>query len=538
MATDVVSNEAGRSGPRPVPWSRGDVVLLLAFSVIFLAAALLSAHRKILWGDELVTYYVATLPSAQDVWAAIVGGDVLPPLGHFLSRASIALLGPSHVAIRLPEVIGYWVMSLCIYLFVRRYTSPAHATIALLTPMCTVAYVFAYEARPYGLMLGSGAAALLCWQRAVDSPNRIGWLVGLSLSVAAAVASHWYALLVMVPLGLAELVRLRRRGRLDVSLYAAMAIGMAPIIGFLPIIRTGRAVQHLTAPVWTLHAGITAVVGAYQGLLEGSALLFVPILLILAWSAHEKRARVEISQGLGVPAEVVAALLGFLAIPIAGVVLASVAIGEFNVRYVLLTLVGVACAAGIGAAQLAGGRRSTATALVAAAVIASLTHVVEAKIALRERSAIAEKSGMFAILRCSIALQESNEPIVVTDVHSFDILNYYGPPTLTSRLVYLTEYNAMASAVARRMKSQHGRRTMEYREFTDQTSTFLLYESQYSTNQIASPLLPRLIVDGHRIADSGCIDARDIYPRPGQLYRVTSPRALSVASDRQSAAEK
>jgi Dolichyl-phosphate-mannose-protein mannosyltransferase len=538
MAADVVGTHPDRSAPSQVRWGRGDALLLLAFSAAFLAAGLLSAHRKILWGDELVTYYVSTLPSARDVWAAIVGGDVLPPLGHFLTRASIAWLGPTHVAIRLPEVIGYWVMSLCIYLVVRRYTSTAAAGVALLVPACTAAYVFSYEARPYGLMLGSGAAVLLCWQRAAERTNRAGWLIGVSLSVAAAVSSHWYAILVMVPIGLGELVRLRRRGRLDVPMLAAIAVGMAPLIAFLPIIRTGRSVQHLTAPTWTLRSEFGAVVTAYQILLEGSGPLFGAILLMLAWFGRGTTARGETSERLHVPPEVLAALMGFLLIPIAGVILAAAAIGEFNVRYVLLTIVGIGCAVGIGTAQLGARRRGAASALLAAAVVASLGHAVQAKIALRERSAIAERSGMFAILGCSIALEDSSEPIVVTDIHSYDILNYYAPPTLASRLVYLTEYNAMASAVARRLKPQRASRTMEYKEFTDQTPSFLLYESQYSTNQIASPLLPRLIVDGHRISNSGCIDARDIYPRPGQLYRVTSPRALPVASDRQSAAEK
>ena len=513
-----------RPTQRAHPWRRGDVLLLSAFSVICFAAALLSADRKILSGDELVTLYVATLPSARDVWAAIVGGDVLPPLGHFLTRASIALLGPSQVAIRLPEAIGYWLMSICIYAFVRRYTATASAGVAMLIPACTAAYGYAYEARPYGLMLGAGAAVLLCWQRASEGTNRVSWLIGLTLSVAAAVSSHWYALLVMIPLGLGELVRLLRRGRLDVPMFGAILVGVMPLIGFLPIMRTGRSVQHLTAQQWTLRAGAIAVVDAYDKLLAGAAPLFLAILLILAWCARATSARIEESEGSSVPAEVRAALLGFLLIPIAGVILASTAVGEFNVRYVLLTVIGVAGAAGLGMAQLAERRRVTGIALLAAAVIASLSHAAQAKIALFERSSIADRSGLFAILGCSSALEDSGEPIVVTDVHSYYILNHYAPPALANRLVYVTEYNAMASAVARRMKRQSGGRTMEYKEFTEHNPKFLVYESQYATGQIASPLLPRLVVDGNRITDSGCIDARDVYPRPGQLYRVTNPR--------------
>jgi len=537
MATDVVSTEAAGSGVRPVPWGRRDVLLLLAFSAVFLAAALLSAHRKILAGDELVTYSVATLPSASDVWAAIVGGDVLPPLGHFLTRASIALLGPSHVAIRLPEVIGCWWMSICIYLFVRRYTPTAAAGVALLVPMCTAAYTFAYEARPYGLMLGAGAAVLLCWQRATEGTNRWRWLIGLTLSVAAALSSHWYALLVMIPLGLGELVRLLRRRRFDIPMWTAIVVGVLPLIGFLPIIRTGRSIQHLTAPQWTLRSSALAVVDAYHSLLQGSALMFLAILLILAGFAARTSTR-GTRLAATVPPEVLAAILGFLMIPVAGVILASAAIGEFNARYVLLTVVGVAAAAGLGTAQLAARGRATGTALLAAAIVASLSQAARAKIGLQERSAIAEQSGVFAIFRCSSALTRSTAPIVVTDIQSYGVLSFYAPETLATRFVYVTEYNAMASAVARRMNPQRGWRTMEYAELRDRTPTFFLYESQYATGQITSPLLARLVVDGNRIGDSGCIDPRDVYPRPGQLYEVTNPRARSDVADRSSAPEK
>jgi hypothetical protein len=46
------------------------------------------------------------------------------------------------------------------------------------------------------------------------------------------------------------------------------------------------------------------------------------------------------------------------------------------------------------------------------------------------------------------------------------------------------------------------------------------------------------VVDGNRIGDSGCIDSRDEYPRPGQLYEVTNPRARPDVADRSSAPEK
>src|SRR6266508_1563014 len=139
--------------------------------------------------DELYTFYISLLPSHSDIWSALsTGADQIPPFFYMITRASILLFGENHVSIRLPEVLGFWVMSLCLFQFVSKRSSALHGLVAMLFPLVTDAYYYAFEARPYGLVLGFGGTALLCWQAAAEGYYRKLSLMGLALSLAAAIS--------------------------------------------------------------------------------------------------------------------------------------------------------------------------------------------------------------------------------------------------------------------------------------------------------------------------------------------------------------
>ena len=83
-------------------------------------------------------------------------------------------------------MLGFWVMSLALYMFLRRYLSVVTALTGALFPAVTTAFAYSYEARPYALVLGFAGLALVCWQRAVDSHRRPAWLVGFAASLGLA----------------------------------------------------------------------------------------------------------------------------------------------------------------------------------------------------------------------------------------------------------------------------------------------------------------------------------------------------------------
>src|SRR5262249_22574769 len=78
-----------------------------------------------------------------------------------------------------------------------------------------LAYSYAYEARGYGMVLGFAGAAVVCWDLARSPRWRPVALLGLPVCLALAVATHFYAVLLVVPLALAELARSLKRRRTD-----------------------------------------------------------------------------------------------------------------------------------------------------------------------------------------------------------------------------------------------------------------------------------------------------------------------------------
>ena len=162
----------------------------LVLSLLYVAVTIVFAQRKLMWNDELYTYYMARLPSMSDVWAALMSrGEQTPPFFYCTTRVSFDLFGVNNLSVRLPEILGFWVMLACPVCL--RRTPGARRCPALCAaafPLVTIAYSYAFEARPYGLLLGFAALALVSWQSATLNRGRSIALVCLGASVAAAVS--------------------------------------------------------------------------------------------------------------------------------------------------------------------------------------------------------------------------------------------------------------------------------------------------------------------------------------------------------------
>src|SRR5262249_60251927 len=101
------------------------------------------------------------------------GAAHLPPSSHSLPRLCMKLFGVNPWALRLPEILGVGVMSLCVFVVVSRRSSAAYGLIAMLLPLVTHVFYYATEARPYGLVLGCAALSLLCWQSVASGHRRV-----------------------------------------------------------------------------------------------------------------------------------------------------------------------------------------------------------------------------------------------------------------------------------------------------------------------------------------------------------------------------
>lgn len=409
---------------------RGARLLAIAwFSALYLPATLLIASRRPFWNDELFTYYIARQPGLAGIWDALTtGADQIPPLFYWITRACMSLPGNPLILMRLPEIAGSWLMGLCLAAFVWRRLPSLYGLLAALAALSTGAYAYAYEARPYGVVAGLGALALLCWQRA-DGRHRVLWVGGLAASLAASVSMHYYAVFLFLPLAGAEAVRFWTRHRWRWHVWGALVVGAAPLLVYLPLIRAART---YSGTFWA-KPGITSIV-TYAQFLIGPGLLAFCLLLLAAglwhlWSGPRGRRKPEAR-----PTDEIAAIVLFLSIPVFALAVALTVTGAFTPRYALSAAIG----AGVFAAWLMAAAFDTGTrpAILAACL---LSLFILARDVHDFRRTVQVAASHASIIRYLSGPATSGMPVTIADPQLFFELSHEAPPQLQSRLRYFAE---------------------------------------------------------------------------------------------------
>ncbi|HYZ75289.1 MAG TPA: glycosyltransferase family 39 protein, partial [Chthoniobacterales bacterium] len=338
--------------------------LLSVLSLLFLAVTLLLDSKRPLSNDELFTFYISQQRTLHDVWSALLtGAEQLPIFFFMVTRMFTGLFGPSPIGLRLPETLGFLLMNVCTFLFVRRRVPASYSFVAFIFPAVTDAYYFAFEARPYGLVMGFCGLAMLCWQSAAEGRKQPLSLVGTALFLACAVNCHYYAVLLLLPFGMAELVRYFERRKFDWGLYIAIAVSVLPLIFSLPVIRaSSKYSSHFWAkPSWT------SLISFYENLLLPAALALMLIALIsglsMYWRTDELQKRRWEEQP---PAHEFALAIGFVLLPTVAVCLAKFVTGAFTSRYAIYTVIGLSILLAWSLAKI--GRNTRVLGLVLAGI--------------------------------------------------------------------------------------------------------------------------------------------------------------------------
>jgi Dolichyl-phosphate-mannose-protein mannosyltransferase len=467
---------------------RRGLYLFAALSVLYWVLTVVLARRKLMWNDELYTYYMAMLPSTRDVWEALLsGGEQTPPFFYFMTRLAFESFGVNHVSIRMPQMLGYWVMIAALLVFVRRRTSWFPALCAAAFPLVTRAYSYAFEARPYSLVLGFAGLALVSWQAVTLGTRRVLWLVCLAASLAAAVATHYYAVLVIIPLALGEATRTIVRRRLDLPVWAALAAPILPLVLHLPLIRVGQAYSSAfwAPPQWV------NVPDFYVHLLEPAVVAVAAIVVLTA--AHASMARTHPTPDPAAdapifPAAEVIAACGFVVLPFVYVVAAKVATGAFTYRYALPTVLGLALLAGFGTAALF--RSQPAMRLTVATCLVGWFALSQAR-ELIYPTWLSLPVHPNDIRQAAEWLKEApggELPFVVADPHTFAVLSHYGPPEVKARMVYLADpgialqqlgHNSVERGMLGLLKPWFRLNVQEFEPFFARHSQFLVYGDFY-----------------------------------------------------------
>ena len=240
MDEPVISGADGEGRGARGGVAAGMPVWGLVFLALTVAVSVAALHFRLLDGDDFLQVWSDRVSSlAQVVHIQRATPMVIDPLFyHGLIYLVIRVFGESAFFLRLPSLVGFVVMMVCLFYFVRRIAPARAAVLALALPMISGGFGYVLQVRPYGVLLGLFGLAMLSWQTAARREGRRGVaLVVLALSIAAAINSQYYGVLLMLPLCLGEAVRVWERRRLDVPVVLALGAGLAGMVGLIPFMK-------------------------------------------------------------------------------------------------------------------------------------------------------------------------------------------------------------------------------------------------------------------------------------------------------------
>ena len=433
---------------RPKPGTPdGDHAALLAvccFSLFYFIDIGLRASAKYFWLDELCTVYLCRLPDLGLVHQAVLHGtDFNPPLFYILTRLANAAFGDGLVISRLPAIVGVWLLCVSLFAMVRRRSGWAPGVVAMLFPLLSQARFYAYEARPHGIVLGLAGLAALAWQRLREPYHRRLWLAVFGASLWASFLTHCYAIALLFPFGAAELYRAWRLRRLDRAVLAVMAAGAAVAVAlYIPLLRAYR--QHVGAGFFLPSIG--SLQKFYISLLAPATLAVLACLVVSVLGQFFHKARYnELSPDAEWPDGEIALALGFLALPLAGFMLAVVLRGPFIPRYFESAILGVSLLGGY-AARTRSPARWLPVSLAAAfslLLLFNFGHMVglqrtgqgELLIESSSKLVLATTPGKpLADHQLLLSATANDLPILVVYPMEFAFLENYAPPHIRARL--------------------------------------------------------------------------------------------------------
>ena len=147
--------------------------VLLAFLVLYyIVSVSLTYQSKPFWADEDATYYTARVTSIGRILQVQKTSPInlQPPLYDVLAHAFLVVFPYHHKVIRIPAVIGFFVLILATFFFLKRLGGVKLAVIATALLLASQSLYYASEGRPYGVVLGMWGATLLFWQSARPIP--------------------------------------------------------------------------------------------------------------------------------------------------------------------------------------------------------------------------------------------------------------------------------------------------------------------------------------------------------------------------------
>lgn len=474
--------------------------MTLVSIVLTAGVSLAWSHAKLLSQDEMYAFQTDRVPTfaefvrVQKQWPISLD----PLLYHSMSHIGMQVFGVGPFALRFPSFLGFLLMQVCLFFFVRNIAGDRAGAVAAALPALTVTLFYSAEGRPYGFLLGIYALALLCWQRAgfrvqgSASSKRAWWLIGLAVAVAAGLNAHYFGVLLLVPLWAGEAWRTYSRRKVDWPVMGALVGGMAAIVftkpfmagaaefkkhyynaggvGLHDITRAYRSIflDYTKMPMWVQHTAMVLLV------------LYAAALIWGCWRVFRARS-LRISSAEWV------AVLAMAALPFGGYLLARFVTHSIEVRYVLGALVALSAMTAFAVAPYLRSDAVFSGVLVALGL--GIVGGGAARVRSEQRATDAEMASLVLPANVRQALDASPTRLLyIQDMGTFEIASYYEPdPDVRSRmaLVFSEEeelrwdHHDTMALTAEHMQHFAGLRVVPYEELRSEPGphVFLLEHS-------------------------------------------------------------
>lgn len=355
-------------------------ITVLLFLVLIFLFALAQAAGKPFWYDELYTYLPASLPSWAAVWHFFSSGaDTASPLPALLVHATLRFPLAPEISARIPFMLSFLVLCLCLYIFLRRRYPTSYAVAAMVAAAGFPAlFYYSTEIRAYALMLAGVGIAMVCWQSLAQNhlkKTSANWcMAGLWLGLATAICAHDFAVFLFVPFSAAQLAVDTKRHRPDVRAWLALILFP---VGLLPVIHGELRASHVyratfwSQPHWSLAwETYTGYFINHNAVVIGEAFLLFAILVLLLRSYGGDLKIANTVSGLTRPETVFAVGLALMPIYVVPV---AMRLGVYRPIYVLPTLIGIILCGVAAVAYLTRRQKAFGTALLAALLLPCAT---------------------------------------------------------------------------------------------------------------------------------------------------------------------
>lgn len=407
-------------------------VLFLLFSIYVLAQLGYSLAAP-LWHDELFTFYIAQACSTREMLAEIHRVDLNPPLSYLLTRLSFALFGVGTLQCRLPEIAGFGLAMLSLFYFVEQRAGSAFGLLAGCFLFASRAGELVTQARPYGLMLGFSALALLCWQAASvgETGSRRLAALGLFAALAALLLTHVFGLLTLASLLVAEGVQIFAKRRMDMVRTLGLLLPLLVTLLYRPLLSNHA---QSAFPVSFQPSGNDIFV-FYMGHIDRELITLGLTAILLLLLGGRRWLRPTAGFALTLPEWF--AIAGFLAAPMLLIGYLIATHGAFFDRYGVIACLGTAVLFAVLLQWWTAGRAIAA--LVAACLALLITgRLPDAMVAATQGHIFRQTEPVVQPLNTAL-LRDSSLPLVTASGLTFVEMQRREPLPLLQRTFYLTD---------------------------------------------------------------------------------------------------